>query len=437
MKPYTIDAIQIYAKEESYVSILGTAMLEKVGAIANINSSTFEELDDWEKFSYLYFWFDFKIDSYGFLLLFNLNLAKYFPFIISFLKKIGDTKSHLIFEEAFEIYTKNKVELDASIGKDPLYLFDKYKNLEKLSHQHNKVANSVISKINKHIKENINSYFINQDNNPINPKFNGSVKSYYKNGKLKHEYEVKKGTIVGLFKTFSLQEKLISTVNYSIKIEERNPYIRYYTNGKIAERSYINEDNFTVISEQFKYDGKPIYSERKAIDNPANRVMERYWDNGKIENRTIFTASQMTSQYYNQEGIAITDEEYNNLFPIEVNENYFSIVMGVTPQYQHIAVAYEQQIIDQVPICKNDKEIFKNSVEKIKLEQWQNQLLIPVHISKSGVLTLAPMKETITEEYLKYFLSKIEPFLKDLAFEPAIANDSFVDYDGSLEFYFS
>ena len=126
MKPYRIDAKLIYSKEQTFTTILASSILEKTGTLENINTTEFNNLDDWEKFTYLYFWMDHKIDGYGFLLLFNLNLASYFQFIIDFLKKIEDDKSHKVFEEALDIYNNNKQELDASIGKDPLYLFDKY-----------------------------------------------------------------------------------------------------------------------------------------------------------------------------------------------------------------------------------------------------------------------------------------------------------------------
>ena len=88
MKPYPIDAKLIYSKEQTLATILASCILEKIGTLENLNKSEFNKLDDWEQFVYLYFWMDHEIDGYGFLLLFNLNLAKYFPFIIDFLKKI-------------------------------------------------------------------------------------------------------------------------------------------------------------------------------------------------------------------------------------------------------------------------------------------------------------------------------------------------------------
>ena len=63
MKPYRIDAKLIYSKEQTFTTILASSILEKTGTLENINTTEFNNLDDWEKFTYLYFWMDHKIDG--------------------------------------------------------------------------------------------------------------------------------------------------------------------------------------------------------------------------------------------------------------------------------------------------------------------------------------------------------------------------------------
>ena len=436
MKPYIIDAKSIYDKESSYAFILGGAMLATIGNIENPNDNAIEKLDDWEKFAYLYFWFDHKIDGYGFLLLFNLNLSKYFPFIIHFLEKMEEEKSRSIFAEAYDIYLNNKIELDESIGKDPLYLFDKFQNLDKLSSQHNKVASKVMTKINKHVKANIATYFLDQEGNAIDPKFTGTIRSYYKNGGIKHEYEVKAGQISGLFNTFSLQGKLISHTDYGTLVENRHPYTRYYTNGNIAERSSINENGYTIISEQFTYDGLPIFSEKQVIGNPLDKISEQFWENGIIQSRIRVLPENIKIQYFDRAGMPISNENFDQLVYTEHNENYFGVEIALTPQYQHIAVANEQDIIDQVPICLNGKEVFWHKITRIPIENWQNRLYLDISVSKEGKLISLSLPQHAQSEQEKYFFDKISPYMHQLLFKPAIAYNNTIDYEGAAEFIF-
>ena len=443
MKPYPIDAKLIYSKEQTLATILASCILEKIGTLENLNKSVFNKLDDWEQFVYLYFWMDHKIDGYGFLLLFNLNLAKYFPFIIDFLKKIEDDKSHEVFEEALEIYKKNKQELDASIGKDPLYLFDKYKNLEKLSNAHNKTANSVFTKINKYLKENISTYFVDQEGIQIDLKHTGILKSYYKNGNIKHEYQVTKGVISGWYKTYSLQGKLISKVDYDSKVEGYNPMIRYFTNGKIAEQSNVIKDGH-IIYEKFDINSNPLIIEKRKIDNRYDKISEIYWENGIIQSRTIYTpitnnlgeiSSDIQCQYYNKKGKAITGEEFNKLVEIPISEKYFYLTLAVQEQYPHIAIAEEIDIIDKEPICINAHEVFLHKIEKIPLENHQCILYIDVEISKDGLI-ISNKINTQADKIQNLLWDLVKKSLDELKFIPARAYNTNVDYKGGIELVF-
>ncbi len=446
MKPYKIDPLNIYEKQSSYVSILNTALVNQIGTIENIKQSCFEQLDDWETFAYLYYWLDHRIDSYGFLLLFNQNLSCHFPFVINFLEQIGALKSSQIFKDAYTIYNNNKLELDESIGKDPLYLFDKYKNLEILSDQHNKTSKQVITIINNHIKKNIDTYFTDQEGKAISLKYSGIDKSYYKNGNLKHEYEVAKGKITGLYKTYSLQGKLAAVTDFSTTIEGRNPYTRYYTNGIIAEQVSIVEKDYLIIHLQNNYKGLPLNNEKIKLGEPYHKLIENYWHNGMIESRTVFSkikseaneTTKMEIQYYDFTGKAITSEEYNELKQPAISTQFFNIEVVFSPQYLHIAVANEEDIIDQVPICTNYNEALNNKIERIQIESWQNRIYIAVTISLEGQLKLdQPLKSKFENETEMKLYEFFTPYIKSLHFTPANAYGQDIEYRGTLEILFN
>ena len=283
-----INPASVYTKDRKLLSILAFDLMYHIGHIQSIDDEKLRNCSNWQQLAYLYFFFDFKIDGYGFLLLFNMNCGKYFPLLLELLNLLENEKTKPLITEAYNIYLANQAKIDATIGKDPFDLLNDFKDLEALSSQFNQLSPKTCELIEKHLKKHFHTYFNDLEGNKIDLKYTGFVQDFYENEVLKSEFEVEKGKIKGLFKSYNTDGILVSTSQKGTTIFGMIPCTTYFANGKIETKTYFIDGEWTIMSEIYAENGVLLAQQKRKTDDYTHYENKDFYENGTLKSQTIY-----------------------------------------------------------------------------------------------------------------------------------------------------
>jgi antitoxin component YwqK of YwqJK toxin-antitoxin module len=363
----------------------------------------------------LYFWWylDAEVTNGGFIQFYFNGKEKYIPAIISGTELVGDKEMADLVRKAHEIYEANVKTFEIAWSKNSTEafskLYEKVTALSELDDTYYSLNNQTMSRIEIYARRHPFEFCVDEDGKEYKENFTGAVKGFYKNGNIKHSFNLTNGVIDGTFISYYENGKKRSLNNYR-NGEQMGEQKLWYEDGTLKARITIDNDR-NKTKEEFYPNGQIKTRENTDKNDEKKGLYKEWWDNGQLKEQAEFVGSiERIGPWtkYHKNGHAEMEAEFKNgdvLFHNYWNEKGKQLLKNGTGLYinefdmdmpsGNVKYRYETEYKDYkrngLSKTFNDgiiqlTEEFKDGLEHGKTENYEDGKLTEVKIYDHGTL---------------------------------------------------
>ncbi|WP_178988265.1 DMP19 family protein [Winogradskyella schleiferi] len=258
--------------------------------LSNFVEDKEHEIEKTKSFSYgqkaLYYWWylDAQVTNGGFVQFYYNGYESYVPTIIKGMEYIGDKKMADLVKRADKIYQKNKKLVDKAQESD-LFGSDIYDRLDELSFlddEYYDINEKTMLLLENYIRKNPSEIGLDEQGKEFEVSFSGTCKTYYPDGKVNQEFNLRQDLIDGEFRSYYQNGNPKEKISY-IRGEQTGVLEEYYENGNLKYQ-VVKEPTKQMFQHKWYYEnGNPKKIESKRIDdNESFGPYKEWYENGQL-----------------------------------------------------------------------------------------------------------------------------------------------------------